>query len=74
MGNAGALCTLVMADFGADVIKAEPPRGDPVRFQPAWIDHTRPLLRELGYDDQQIEELGRRGIVQWADPANGGEA
>ena len=35
--------------------------------------HTKPLLRELGYDDQQIEALGRRGIVQWADPAVGGE-
>jgi crotonobetainyl-CoA:carnitine CoA-transferase CaiB-like acyl-CoA transferase len=35
--------------------------------------HTRPLLRELGYDDQQIEAFGRRGIVQWADPAEGGE-
>jgi crotonobetainyl-CoA:carnitine CoA-transferase CaiB-like acyl-CoA transferase len=35
--------------------------------------HTKPLLREVGYDDQQIEALGRRGIVQWADPAEGGE-
>jgi crotonobetainyl-CoA:carnitine CoA-transferase CaiB-like acyl-CoA transferase len=35
--------------------------------------HTRPLLRELGYNDQHIEDLGRRGIVQWADPAVGGE-
>lgn len=35
--------------------------------------HTKPLLRELGYDDQDIEDLGRRGIVQWADPAVGGE-
>jgi crotonobetainyl-CoA:carnitine CoA-transferase CaiB-like acyl-CoA transferase len=35
--------------------------------------HTRPLLREIGYDDQHIEDLGRRGIVQWADPAVGGE-
>jgi crotonobetainyl-CoA:carnitine CoA-transferase CaiB-like acyl-CoA transferase len=35
--------------------------------------HTRPLLRELGYDDPQIEDLGRRGIVQWADAASGGE-
>ena len=35
--------------------------------------HTKPLLRELGYDDQQIEELGALGIVQWADPAVGGE-
>jgi crotonobetainyl-CoA:carnitine CoA-transferase CaiB-like acyl-CoA transferase len=36
--------------------------------------HTRPLLREIGYDDQHIEDLGRRGIVQWADPAMGREA
>ena len=35
--------------------------------------HTKPLLRELGYDDQQIEDLGTRGIVQWADPSVGGE-
>jgi crotonobetainyl-CoA:carnitine CoA-transferase CaiB-like acyl-CoA transferase len=35
--------------------------------------HTKPLLREIGYDDQQIEDLGMRGIVQWADPSVGGE-
>ena len=34
--------------------------------------HTRPLLRELGYDDQHIEDLGKRGIVQWAEPVAGG--
>ena len=35
--------------------------------------HTRPLLREIGYDDQQIQDLGARGIVQWADTSDGGE-
>jgi crotonobetainyl-CoA:carnitine CoA-transferase CaiB-like acyl-CoA transferase len=35
--------------------------------------HTKPLLREMGYDDQEIEDLGTRGIVQWADPSVGGE-
>ena len=35
--------------------------------------HTRPLLREIGYDDQQIEDLGAKGVVQWADPSVGGE-
>ncbi len=35
--------------------------------------HTKPLLREIGYDDQQIEDLGARGVVQWADPSVGGE-
>ena len=36
--------------------------------------HTKPLLREMGYDGEQIENLGTRGIVQWADPTVGGEA
>ena len=36
--------------------------------------HTKPLLRELGYDEAQIEDLGKRGVVQWADPEAGGEA
>ena len=40
-GMPGAICTLVMADYGADVIKVEPPGGDPFRFQPAWISWNR---------------------------------
>ena len=35
--------------------------------------HTKPLLREIEYDDQQIEDLGMLGTVQWADPSVGGE-
>ena len=35
--------------------------------------HTKPLLREIGYTDREIEDLGARGIVQWADPSMGGE-
>src|ERR1043166_5649293 len=37
----GALCPLGMADYGAEVIKVEPPGGDPFRFQPAWISWNR---------------------------------
>src|SRR2546427_2047729 len=37
----GAICPLVMADYGAEVIKVEPPGGDPFRFQPAWISWNR---------------------------------
>ena len=47
----------------------------PGRYRTATqvAQHTRPLLREIGYDDPQIEDLGRRGIVQWADPSVSGE-
>ena len=41
MGMPGAICTLVLADYGAEVIKVEPPGGDPFRFQPAWISWNR---------------------------------
>ena len=35
--------------------------------------HTKPLLREIGYDDQQIEDLGILATGPWADPSVGGE-
>src|SRR4026208_120368 len=41
LGMPGAICTLVMADYGAEGIKVEPPGGDPFRFQPAWISWNR---------------------------------
>ncbi|MDP6495940.1 MAG: CoA transferase, partial [Dehalococcoidia bacterium] len=33
-GRAGAIATMVMSDFGAEVIKVEPPEGDPYRAFP----------------------------------------
>ena len=57
LGMSGALCTLVMADYGAEVIKAEPPGGDPFRFQPAWISWNR----------------GKQGIVLDLNTADGRE-
>lgn len=40
-GMAGTLATAVLADFGADVIKIEPPAGDPFRSHPGWIAWNR---------------------------------
>src|SRR6266851_4220967 len=40
-GMAGGLATTVLADFGSDVIKIEPPAGDPFRSHPAWLAWNR---------------------------------
>ncbi|HKD68237.1 MAG TPA: CoA transferase [Candidatus Binataceae bacterium] len=40
-GMAGGLATAVLADFGSDVIKIEPPAGDPFRGHPAWLAWNR---------------------------------
>ena len=57
LGMPGAICTLVMADYGAEVIKVEPPGGDPFRFQSAWISWNR----------------GKKGIVLDLSTAEGRE-
>ena len=40
-GMPGGLTTAVLADFGAEVIKIEPPSGDPFRSDPAWLSWNR---------------------------------
>ena len=67
LGMPGALCTLVLADYGAEVIKVEPPEGDPFRFQPAWISWNR---GKKGITLDLASAEGRERAVQLAAEAD----
>ncbi|MGO8863569.1 MAG: CaiB/BaiF CoA transferase family protein [Acidimicrobiales bacterium] len=43
-GMAGPLATMIMADFGAEVIRVEPPAGDPLWSHPAYLLWNRGKL------------------------------
>ena len=63
----------VLADLGADVIKVEPPRGDPMRGmsrQPK-VDPSSPLL---GLDPSfQVDNRGKRGVAVAIDQPAGAD-
>jgi len=40
-GIAGAVATMLLADFGASVVRIEPPGGDPLRSLPGWAAWSR---------------------------------
>src|SRR5581483_9396812 len=49
-GPVGGIATMVLADFGADVIKVEPPGGDPFRFlaaAPMWLRGKHSVVLDL---------------------------
>jgi crotonobetainyl-CoA:carnitine CoA-transferase CaiB-like acyl-CoA transferase len=49
-GTAGALAGMLLADFGADVVKIEPPGGDPSRATPGfavWNRNKRSVVLDL---------------------------
>ena len=56
-GMPGAIASLILSDYGADVIKVEPPDGDPYRKDPAWLWWNR----------------GKKGIVLDLESADGQE-
>lgn len=68
MGMPGSLATAVFADFGASVIKVEPPGGDPFRAQGAWLAWNRGkksvvLDLETGEGREQAAALARTADI-----------
>ena len=66
-GMAGSVATMVMSDFGANVIKIEPPGGDPYRAvaaAPVWHRGKKSVVLDLG------EEKGRRSSQRLAGSAD----
>ena len=58
--DVGSLCGKVLGDLGADVIKIEPPGGDPAR-------HTGPFYRDMPHPERSLfwwfANLNKRSIV-----------
>ena len=49
-GPVGGVASMVLADFGADVVKVEPPEGDPYRFlasPPVWLRGKRSVVLDV---------------------------
>ncbi len=57
-GPVGGLATTVLADFGADVVKVEPPMGDRFRGLPADEEHARIPRRESRLRVLEAASLG----------------
>ena len=68
LGPVTGLATMVLADFGAEVIKVEPPGGDPARAMASsrtWLRGKSTL--EVDFDDRQALDNLRSLIVDAAD-------
>ncbi len=67
-GPAGGVATMVLADFGADVIKVEPPGGDRFRSlaaSPLWLRGKRSVVLDLHTDSGRahLQDLVRSADV-----------
>jgi crotonobetainyl-CoA:carnitine CoA-transferase CaiB-like acyl-CoA transferase len=64
-GMAGPLATMILADFGADVVRVEPPEGDPL-----WSDASY-LLLQRGKRSVAPDSRAHPGRRELADLASG---
>ena len=66
-GMPGSIATMVMSDFGAEVIKVEPPGGDPFRDVPGavqWNRGKKSVVLDLKTSEGQVNA---RRLSQQAD-------
>jgi len=69
-GLAGPLCAKLLADFGADVIKVEPPRGDVGRSMPPFFGNEPHPEKSLIF---LLANLNKRGVKLNLDDERGRE-
>ena len=66
-GPVGGMATMVLADFGADVVKIERPGGDPFRFlanSPMWLRGKRSVELDLS---RKVEQERLYQLAETAD-------
>ncbi len=66
MGPVGGMATMVLADFGAEVVKLEPPGGDPWRSltaAPMWLRGKRSVELDIDSERVRLESLIREADV-----------
>lgn len=77
-GPVGGLATTVLADFGADVVKVEPPRGDRLRSlasSPFWLRGKRSVvldLKDAGQRERAQDLAGSADVVVISGPSDRG--
>ena len=59
-GPLGSYCARLLADAGADVVKAEPPEGDPLRRRPPFADDRADPEGSLSF---AYYHANKRGVV-----------
>ena len=72
---AGPFCTMMLADFGADVIKIEPPAGDMTRRMPGGINGDTPAYNAVNRGKRSVvldlkTQAGRDAVALLADSAD----
>src|SRR5215212_1753802 len=68
LGPAGGIATMILSDFGAEVLKVEPPGGDPFRAlaaAPMWLRGKQSMTLDLKTDAgrERVHELVRGADV-----------